>query len=61
MSDEPLAAASNLPGVRWAAIARHGDVRIDQEVREDASFALRVAGGLRGRFTRATGGSCAAP
>ncbi len=42
-------------------LARHGDVRIDQEVREDASFALRVAGGLRGRFTRATGGSCAAP
>ena len=35
------------------ALARHGDVRIDHEIEEDASFALRVAGGLRGRFTRA--------
>jgi cytochrome P450 len=32
-------------------LARHGDVRVDGKTEEDASFALRVAGGLRGRFT----------
>jgi cytochrome P450 len=33
------------------ALARRGNIRIDHAVTEDASFALRVAGGLRGRFT----------
>jgi cytochrome P450 len=32
-------------------LARRGDIRIDHDVRPDASFALRVAGGLRGRLT----------
>jgi hypothetical protein len=32
-------------------LARHGDVHIAHDIRPDASFALRVAGGLRGRFT----------
>jgi cytochrome P450 len=31
-------------------LARHGDVRVDADITEDASFALRVAGGLHGRF-----------
>jgi len=31
-------------------LARHGNIAIDDDVTEDASFALRVAGGLRGRF-----------
>jgi cytochrome P450 len=39
------------------AFARHGDVRIEHEIKEDASFALRVAGGLRGRFTRVASGT----
>lgn len=32
-------------------LARHGNIRIDHDITEDASFALRVAGGLHGRFT----------
>ncbi len=31
-------------------LARHGDIRVDGGITEDASFALRVAGGIRGRF-----------
>ena len=33
------------------ALARRGDVTIDGTVTEDAGFALRIAGGLRGRLT----------
>ena len=33
------------------ALARRGDVVIDEPVTEDAGFALRIRGGLRGRFT----------
>ena len=33
-------------------LARHGDIRVEHDISEDASFAMRVAGGLRGRFTR---------
>jgi hypothetical protein len=36
------------------ALARHGDVIVDGPITEDPSFALRVRGGLRGRFTRAS-------
>ena len=32
------------------ALARHGDVEIDGETRESPQFALRIQGGLRGRF-----------
>lgn len=32
-------------------LARRGDIHVDGEIEEDASFALRVAGGLHGRFT----------
>ena len=32
-------------------LARRGDIRIDDDITEDASFALRVAGGLHGRLT----------
>lgn len=32
------------------ALARHGDVSVDGSLTPDASFALRVAGGLRGSF-----------
>jgi cytochrome P450 len=35
------------------ALARHGDVTVDGTPTEDASFSLRVRGGLHGRFTRA--------
>ncbi len=31
-------------------LARHGDIRVDGDITEDASFALRVGGGLQGRF-----------
>jgi cytochrome P450 len=31
-------------------LAHDGDIRIDDAITEDASFALRVAGGLDGRF-----------
>jgi cytochrome P450 len=31
-------------------LARHGDIRVAGDITEDASFALRVAGGLHGRF-----------
>jgi cytochrome P450 len=34
------------------ALARHGDVSVDGIATEDPSFALRVRGGLTGRFTR---------
>ena len=34
------------------ALARHFDVVVDQEIEPDASFALRVQGGLRGRLIR---------
>ncbi|HEX4492069.1 MAG TPA: cytochrome P450 [Acidimicrobiia bacterium] len=34
------------------ALAHHGDVEIDGETLEDPQFALRVVGGLRGRFRR---------
>jgi cytochrome P450 len=34
------------------ALARHGDVEIEGEVVEDPQFALRIRGGLRGRFRR---------
>jgi hypothetical protein len=37
------------------ALARRGDVRVDGEVSEDASFALRVRGGLRGRLVAVDG------
>jgi cytochrome P450 len=37
------------------ALARRGDVRVDGEVGEDASFALRVRGGLRGRLVAVDG------
>jgi cytochrome P450 len=37
------------------ALARRGDVVVDREVVEDASFALRVRGGLRGRLVPADG------
>ena len=33
------------------ALARHGNVTVDGEIAEDPGFALRVRGGLRGRFT----------
>jgi cytochrome P450 len=33
------------------ALARHGNVSIDEPITEDASFALRFANGLTGRFT----------
>jgi cytochrome P450 len=33
------------------ALARHGDIALDGAIIEDASFALRVCGGLEGRFT----------
>ena len=33
------------------ALARRGNIRIDHEITEDESFALRVTGGLRGQFT----------
>jgi enediyne biosynthesis protein E7 len=33
------------------ALARHGDVTVEEPVTEDARFALRVKGGLKGRFT----------
>ena len=33
------------------ALARHGDVTVDGTITEDASFSLRVRGGLHGRFT----------
>ena len=33
------------------ALARHGDVVVDGSLTPDASFALRVAGGLRGSFS----------
>jgi hypothetical protein len=36
------------------ALARHGDVTVDEPVTEDARFALRIRGGLRGRFTTPT-------
>ena len=32
------------------ALARRGDVEVDGPIAEDPSFALRVRGGLRGRF-----------
>ena len=41
------------------ALARHGDIEITGDVHEDASFALRVQGGLRGRFV--SRGSIATP
>jgi cytochrome P450 len=44
-----LAQAEMLAAV--PALARHGDVQIAGAPVEDASFALRVRGGLRGRFT----------
>jgi cytochrome P450 len=34
------------------ALARHGDITVDGAITEDASFSLRVRGGLYGRFTR---------
>ena len=33
------------------ALARHGDVALEGAATEDAGFALRVGGGLHGRFT----------
>ncbi len=35
------------------ALARHGNVTVEEPVTEDARFALRVKGGLTGRFTAA--------
>ncbi len=35
------------------ALARHGDITIDEPATEDARFALRIRGGLTGRFTAA--------
>jgi cytochrome P450 len=35
------------------ALAGHGDVIVDRPVEEDPRFALRIAGGLRGRFVAA--------
>jgi cytochrome P450 len=35
------------------ALARRGDITVEGEVVEDASFALRIRGGLHGRFTSA--------
>jgi cytochrome P450 len=35
------------------ALARRGDIRIEGEIAEDASFSLRVRGGLHGRITSA--------
>jgi cytochrome P450 len=32
------------------ALARHGDVVVEQSVNENPRFALRVDGGLKGRF-----------
>ena len=37
------------------SLARRGDVSIDGPVVEDASFALRVRGGLRGRLVAVDG------
>ncbi|MBK5288275.1 MAG: cytochrome P450 [Acidimicrobiia bacterium] len=37
------------------ALATHGDVQITGTVSEDASFSLRAAGGLRGRFVEPPG------
>jgi cytochrome P450 len=42
------------------ALARRGDVVVDGDIVEDASFALRVHGGLRGRFVLAARGSVTA-
>jgi cytochrome P450 len=36
------------------ALARRGDIVVDGTAREDPSFAVRVAGGLRGRFVAAS-------
>jgi cytochrome P450 len=33
------------------ALARHGNITIDEPITENASFALRIHGGLNGRFT----------
>ncbi len=33
------------------ALARHGDITVDGTITEDASFAMRIRGGLYGRFT----------
>ena len=35
------------------ALARRGDVVVDGPITEDASFSMRVRGGLRGRFESA--------
>jgi len=39
------------------ALARHGNIAVGGTIPENAGFALRVGGGLRGRFIRASNGS----
>jgi cytochrome P450 len=39
------------------ALARHGNIAVDGTITENAGFALRVSGGLNGRFVRASNGS----
>ena len=34
------------------ALARHGEIAVEGTATEDPGFALRVEGGLRGRFSR---------
>ena len=41
------------------ALARRGDITIEEPAVEDASFALRVRGGLKGRFTTVAAGRAA--
>jgi cytochrome P450 len=43
------------------AVARLGDVTIDEPAEEDPSFALRVAGGLRGRLATVTAPASGSP
>jgi dTDP-4-dehydrorhamnose 3,5-epimerase len=56
-SDSPAAAPSRLPGVRWGAIARHGDVRgsFRELWRASAGFDLdpRWTGAADARFVQA--------
>ena len=42
-----------------SALAHKGDVQIEGDIVEDPSFALRVKGGLRGRFVKAPNESLA--
>jgi cytochrome P450 len=42
-------------------LAHHGDIRIDDAITEDASFALRVPGDLDGRFVPPVGRASISP